>query len=244
MTISKYDPNKLYRTINITQYNYSFQLRRLEGDQKRAENILIYYSLALIILSLTAWYYVEVFDARWASFSGVILSTILLSYSILSGKADYSTRISKLQHALSDIKRLKRELGNGISKNEAEKYDDTDEYKSLRKEYEEIIKTAEARKEEDFFWTVRLIARMNGYSYYSAKLKNELLANDLDRDERMEIIGYIQELTPILMWIRISVKKIMHIVVYVIPFFVFLIGFNSKLLDLLIHIIMLVPFYK
>ena len=119
---------------------------------------------------------------------------------------------------MSDIKRLKRELGNGISKNESEKYDDTYEYKSLRKEYEEIIKTAEARKEEDFFWTVRLIARINGYSYHSAKLKNELLANELDRDGRMEIIGYIQEITPILMWIKINVKKIMHVVIYAMPF--------------------------
>lgn len=111
MSIPRYDRDKYYRIMDRTQSNYANQLKRLSKDAKRADFILIYYSLALIVYSLSVKFYPNFFDATWMSYSSIILSAIVLIYSIINSKAGYPERISKLQVALNEVKRLKREVG-------------------------------------------------------------------------------------------------------------------------------------
>lgn len=109
--IPRYDRNKYYRIMDRTQSNYANQLTRISRDAKRSDFILIYYSLALIIYSLSVKFYPHLFDETWTSYSSIILSVIVLIYSIINSKARYSERITKIQFALNEVKRLKREVG-------------------------------------------------------------------------------------------------------------------------------------
>lgn len=109
--IPRYDRNKYFRIMDRTQSNYANQLTRISRDAKRSDFILIYYSLALIIYSLSVKFYPHLFDETWTSYSGIILSIIVLIYSIINSKARYSERITKIQFALNEVKRLKREVG-------------------------------------------------------------------------------------------------------------------------------------
>lgn len=109
--IPKYNRDKYYRIMDITQSNYANQWKRLSKDSKRADFILIYYSLSIIIFSLSVKFYPTFFDETWSSYSGLILSVIVLIYSIINSKAGYPERITKIQVALNEVKRLKREVG-------------------------------------------------------------------------------------------------------------------------------------
>lgn len=109
--IPKYNRDKYYRIMDLTQSNYANQWKRLSKDSKRADFILIYYSLFIIIFSLSVKFYPTFFNETWSSYSGLILSVIVLIYSIINSKAGYPERIAKIQVALNEVKRLKREVG-------------------------------------------------------------------------------------------------------------------------------------
>lgn len=109
--IPEYNRDKYYRIMDITQSNYANQWKRLSKDSKRADFILIYYSLAIIVYSLSVKFYPQLFDETWSSYSSLILSVIVLIYSIINSKAGYPERIAKIQIALNEVKRLKREVG-------------------------------------------------------------------------------------------------------------------------------------
>lgn len=109
--IPKYNRDKYYRIMDIAQSNYANQWKRLSKDSKRADFILIYYSLSIIIFSLSVKFYPRYFNEEWSSYSGLILSVIVLIYSIINSKAGYPERIAKIEIALNKVKRLKREVG-------------------------------------------------------------------------------------------------------------------------------------
>ncbi len=112
MNVPLYNRDKYYRIMDRTQSNYANQLKRISKDAKRSDFILIYYSMALIVYALSAEFYPGLFDSTWTSYSSIILSTIVLIYSIVNSKAGYPERISKIQTALNEVKRLKREVGS------------------------------------------------------------------------------------------------------------------------------------
>ncbi len=112
MDVPQYDRNKYYRIMDRTQSNYANQLKRLSRAEKRSDFILIYYSLAIIIYSLSVKFYPGLFDSTWTTYSSLILSVIVLIYSIINSKAGYPERISKIQTSLNEIKRLKRDVGS------------------------------------------------------------------------------------------------------------------------------------
>ena len=109
--IPKYNRDKYYRIMDRTQSNYGYQWKRLSKESKRADFILIYYSLSIIVYSLSVKFYPHFFSETWSSYSSLILSAIVLIYSIINSKAGYTDRINKIQNALNEVKRLKREVG-------------------------------------------------------------------------------------------------------------------------------------
>lgn len=104
MNVPLYNRDKYYRIMDRTQSNYANQLKRISKDAKRSDFILIYYSMALIVYALSAEFYPGLFDSTWTSYSSIILSTIVLIYSIVNSKAGYPERISKIQTALVEQK--------------------------------------------------------------------------------------------------------------------------------------------
>lgn len=111
MDIPKYNRDKYYRIMDLTQSNYANQLKRICRDAKRADFILIYYSISLIIYTLSTALYPNLFDSNWSSFCSIILSVIVLIYSIINSKAGYPKRIECIEDALNKVKSLKREVG-------------------------------------------------------------------------------------------------------------------------------------
>ena len=194
---ANYYEDKQYRAIDLTQSNFSFQIKRIAGDQSRAEFILVYYSIALIVMPLTSWYYGEYFDERWSSYSGIILSTVLLVYSIISNKADYSNRIAKLQTALGENKALKGELGNGFASCGIDGFTKSYAYKNIQNRYRKMIRSVEPRQDVDFFLTVKQYSKMNGLSCFTGKQIEKNPINPIYGEAGIkDLLGYISEIYP------------------------------------------------
>lgn len=112
MSMPKYDCEKYYRIMNMTQLNYANQLKRLSKNQSRANIILIYYSTALIVYSVASIIYPTIFSLKWMEFSSIILSVVVLLYSIINGNANYPQRIANIEKSLNQVKSLKRKIGS------------------------------------------------------------------------------------------------------------------------------------
>lgn len=237
-----------------TQSNYSNQLKRLSRDKKRADFILIYYSLALIIYALSGKYYPELFDENWISYSSIILSVIVLIYSIVNSRSEYSGRISSIQHALNDVKRIKREVGalpksldndpRPPSGSESQEYKEcgsnTDDRKSacdtlndLKKEYDTLVNKTEIRDDIDFYYTILQLCRKHGINpyrrhYYDKKAPNPKHEDEENKNEDIEeieeLLGYISEINPKMQLFHIWLLRIWHGFLYLAPFLIFVAG--------------------
>ena len=112
LSMPKYDCEKYYRIMNMTQLNYANQLKCLSKNQSRANIILIYYSTALIVYSVASIIYPTIFSLKWMEFSSIILSVVVLLYSIINGNANYPQRIANIEKSLNQVKSLKRKIGS------------------------------------------------------------------------------------------------------------------------------------
>lgn len=112
LSMPKYDCEKYYRIMNMAQLNYANQLKRLSKNQSRANIILIYYSTALIVYSVASIIYPTIFSLKWMEFSSIILSVVVLLYSIINGNANYPQRIANIEKSLNQVKSLKRKIGS------------------------------------------------------------------------------------------------------------------------------------
>lgn len=134
-----YDNEKFFRIINNTQSNYANQLKRLSKDYKRANIILVYYSIALIIYALSIRYFPKLFNENATSYASIILSVIVLIFSIINSNSRYSERISSVQTGLNKMKSLKRQLGAD------------GDLSDVRREYEDVVNSIEIRDDIDFY---------------------------------------------------------------------------------------------
>jgi len=192
------------------QSNYANQLKRITRSEKRSNFILIYYSLMLIICSLSIKFYPALFSETWISFSSIILSIIVLIYSIINSKADYTNRISKIQVALNEVKRLKRELG-ALEENETAQFD------KLKNQYDSLVSSTEVRDDLDFFHTVRQLCKLYGINHITGNMKKGYSENDENKDVIREIRGYISEINPILQWSKLISLALFHAFIYFAP---------------------------
>lgn len=238
MSIPSYNRNKYYRIMDRAQSNYAYQLKRLTRDKKRADFILIYYSLALIVYSLSAKFYPLFFDETWISYSSIILSTIVLIYSVVISHAEYSDRIASIQHGLNEVKRLKRELGSlpeDLPENTSSISEDgnTDSHLSifnrLKNEYDQLVSSTEVRDDLDFYYTILQLSKRHKipkrsvyfYNYSSDFGQAEKCEN---KEELDELIGYIAENNPLAQLFHVVILRIWHIILYLTPLAVFAFG--------------------
>ena len=120
------DKNKMYDIMNTTQSNYSNMLKRLQIRKSFSNFVITYYSITLIVYTLTAEFFPDKFNTELSNYFNIILSIVVLTYSLIITNAKYSERIQAAERILNEVKAKKRELIEG---NVAEK----------RKEYENIF---------------------------------------------------------------------------------------------------------
>lgn len=211
--MQRYDDDKLYRIINNTQSNYANQLKRLLKNSHRANFIIIYYSLALIIYSLSIKFYPRLFNTNVTSYFSIILSIIVLIYSIVNSNARYSERIESVQNGLNKMKSLKRQLG--IEKDAA----------TVRTAYEDVVNSIEIRNDIDFYYTVSHLCTKYGLNKFTGKDKKKtpLVSENQAEIEiiKAEIRGYIAEINPLAQETYINVLRIWHIGLYIAPIVIF-----------------------
>ena len=158
-----YTKEKLFRIFNLTLSNYSNMDRRLRHQKEVADTILIYYSLAAIFLTITVKYYPNLMEATWGEFWNLILSIVILTYSLINNSANYEQRLQNVNRVINAINKLKRDM------------DDVDEerLKKIKTEYSQIMKGAEQRSEVDFLNTLKQQCREQGIAWLKSEKLNE-----------------------------------------------------------------------
>ena len=115
-------PEKWEKICSITLSNYVNMEKRLSYKQKFSDFILVYYSIFLIINTLSVKYFPTLFDNAISEYLGVIISIVLLAYSLINSNARYSKRIDDIIKAINKLKTIKREITNENIKEFKKKY--------------------------------------------------------------------------------------------------------------------------
>lgn len=236
MSVPTYNRNKYYRIIDVTQTNYVNQLNRLSKAEKRSDFILIYYSLALIIYPLSVQFYPSLLDATWITYSSIVLSIVLLVFSIINSKAAYPQRISALQVALAKMKQLKREVGalpnlvkrppKCLNSSEAEHVSSCDscsfsesckKLEEIKREYGQIINSTEMREDIDFYYTIVQLSKKHGIDPYTGKEQDNRSHDEDEQDVIKDLKGYISENNPRLQQVFVCGAHVWHVLLYIIP---------------------------
>ena len=217
----KYDENKWYRIIDNAQSNYAYQLKRLSRNDQRANFILIYYSLSLVVYNLTVKYFPSLLNEDITSFFSIVLSIVVLIYSIVNSNSRYPMRVAAVQQGLNKMKSLKRKIKLA------------GEFDKVREEYEKVVNNIEIRDDIDFYYTVRHLCKEYGINHITGKdVKKDLASLPTTRGDvdeiKSEIRGYISELNPLLQEMHIIEQTLWHILLYSAPVLIFLFCMCTK----------------
>lgn len=207
----KYNKNKIYDIMDTTQSNYANMLKRLSLKKNFSNFIITYYSVALIIYSLTAEFFPEIFDEKLSSYFNVILSIVVLTYSLIITNANYAERIHSAEKVLNDVKAKKREL--------------TEENVDIkRKEYDDIMSKAEYRTDIDFFRTLKQKCKKNNICWFFYKNGIEKLKKE-DEDEAKKLNGYLSENFPLTQQLAIVLQYLWGMIIVMTPVVLFILCF-------------------
>lgn len=200
--------DEVYDIMNMTQSNYSNMLKRLQGKKLFSNFVITYYSICLIVYSLTAEFYPQKFDTKLSSYFNIILSVVVLTYSLIVSNAKYSERIQSAERVLNEVKAKKREITDS---NVQEK----------REEYDKIMLKAEYRSELDFFRTLKQNCRERDVKWYRYK---EVLAKSTD-DESIKLNNYLSENFPLTQQLKIILLYFFDFIIIITPVILFVICF-------------------
>ena len=200
------DKNKMYDIMNTTQSNYSNMLKRLQIRKSFSNFVITYYSITLIVYTLTAEFFPDKFNTELSNYFNIILSIVVLTYSLIITNAKYSERIQAAERVLNEVKTKKREL---IECNVAEK----------RKEYENIMSKAEYRSEIDFFRTLKKKCKKNDVCWLRYKKGLEKMQ---DRDEADKLKEYLSENFPLTQQLKICLQYVGEGIIVIIPISIFM----------------------
>lgn len=203
------DKNKMYDIMNTTQSNYSNMLKRLQIRKSFSNFVITYYSITLIVYTLTAEFFPDKFNTELSNYFNIILSIVVLTYSLIITNAKYSERIQAAERVLNEVKAKKREL---TEDNVAEK----------RKEYEVIMSKAEYRSEIDFFRTLKQKCKKNDVCWLRYKKGLEKME---DRDEADKLKEYLSENFPLTQQLKIFLQYVGEGIIVIIPIFIFILCF-------------------
>lgn len=222
MNVQKYDAKKCRKIVETTLSNYANMIKRLERKKNVSEFVLTYYSVFLIITTLTGKYFPNYYDVIVSDYFNIILSIIVLIYSLIIKNANYSTRISSIMDSLNQLKTIKREVTD----------DSLEEFNSR---YNEIVDKTERRNDVDFFITVKNLCKsydINWLTKKHNKNKKEIKIKEEEREEyeRQEQVvrGYISEINVIVEQGKIILEIVWYIILFAIPIVLFVLCILSK----------------
>lgn len=211
-----YDIEKWKMIMDVTQSNYSNMIKRLNRKATVSNFILTYYSIILIVYTLTNKYYSEYFNDIFSEYCSIILSIVILVYSLINSNANYNVRVIRIERSLNSIKDLKRKL-----KINSEKFEEH------IKNYTEIVNSTERREDVDFFITVKHLCKEIGISwvrkkkYNSRHYKNRLESNG----KEIQVINYLSEVNCIYEEVKLVAWYLLNIMILILPIFIFIICF-------------------
>ena len=197
----------------MTLTNYINMRNRLYRKQKFSEIILIYYSFMLILNSLTLKYFV--YNSDLPSYFGIALSILILTYSLINNASGYAIRVYKIDRAIVKLKKLRR--------------DDSIDDLYRKKQYYEIIDNNEMREDIDFFETLCQRCRKFGCYFVRCKIlfqkcrkyRNiENISQNICAHDK-NLIRYIGEINPFLLFISSCMSIIKDIFLLLLPFLMF-----------------------
>lgn len=213
---NEYDSHKWKKIMDTTQSNYANMLKRLDRRNKVSNYVLIYYSIFLIVFTLTAKYFPEYFNDKLGEYFGIILSIIVLAYSLINNSANYPVRIAKIEDALNQIKTLKRNL----------KEENIEECKV---KYYAVTDTTERREDVDFFVTVKHLCNEYNINWFTKKSKSKESEN---KDEQEAVVNnYISEINVFLEECKIIFEFIWYGILFLTPVMIFIICILTKIND-------------
>ena len=209
----KYDKSEWKNIMDMTQNNYANMLKRLTGRSKISNMILIYYSIFLIVATLTARYFNDIYDSYLSEYFNIIISIIILAYSLVINNANYSLRIYNLDKSLDELKNLKREIEERT-------------LEEIREKYNEITGRTERRKDIDFFRTIRGQAKLYGLNVVTKKInRNKKCYNE---EKCKKIMKYLSELRIYRLYLQIIAELIWHTLLFISTNPIFLLCFVIK----------------
>ena len=209
----KYDKEKWKKIMDTTQSNYANMIKRLTRKSKFSNFILIYYSIFLIITTLTCKYFSDYYNVILSEYFSIILSIVVLAYSIINSNANYSVRIHILENSLNELKNLKREL------------DQADLQECVCK-YNNMTDKTERREDIDFFNTVRRLAKLYDFSILTKKVKK--VSKDNDKEKVDVVLGYLSEISVLMAITKIVIEYLWYIIVIFIPIIMFVICIMAR----------------
>lgn len=223
MDSQKYDADKLRKIIETTLSNYANMIKRLERKKNIAEIMLIYYSVFLIIGTLTGKYFPQHYNVVWNEYFNIILFIIVLIFSLVNKNANYASRIDSLIDSLNGLKTIKRKLDN----DSVEKYNE---------KYNEIVDKTERRNDTDFFRTVKQLCKEYKISWVKKKRKHEKPLKDQETKKKQEIKekqdkvinNYLSEINVMVEESKIIFEYFLDVILFIIPIIIFVFCFAKK----------------
>lgn len=212
--MQEYTKDRLYDIMDTTQCNQANMLKRLDRKSKFSNFVLIYYSISLIVYALTAIYYPNYYDETLSEYFSIIISVVILVFSIINGNSKYSERIRATESTLNAIKSLKRELTD-------------DNLEEKNKEYNKIIDAMEYRAEVDFFNTLKQKCKEHDVRWYLYKkdINKKLKAENEKVELLKKMKNYLSENNPFAQQIKLAFENVLFGVIVVMPIIIFIFCF-------------------
>lgn len=216
MNVVKYDSNKFRKIVSTTLSNYANMIKRLEKRKKISEFVLIYYSIFLIMTTLTGKYFPETYNLVLSEYFNIIISVIVLIYSLINKNANYSSRLDVLLSSLNALKTIKRMVDD----NNVNKYND---------QYNKIVDNTERRDDVDFFITVKQLCKEHNINWITKKSKKINIDNipneEAEEQNRQQKVvnKYISEINVFVQEGKIILSVIWDIIIIAIPVLLFVI---------------------
>ena len=202
MPTTDYENKDVWRKIcSTTLSNYINMEKRLSENKRMSNLILTYYSVFLIINSLTAIFF-DWYNKHLSEYFGLILSIVLLAYSLINSNANYAQRIDAVTKAINDLKTLKRNLTDN----------NIEEFKS---QYNDVVDNVEFRSDIDFFYTVKSLCKENNINCFTKPSKISGEGLDIEK-----IRNYLSELSPVILQCKIILKNSLNVFLVILPIIV------------------------
>lgn len=212
----KYSKEEYWVIMDTTQNTYAHMLKRLTRRMNVSNWILIYYSTILIIYALTSKYYGNIINKNFIEYMGIIISIIMLAYSLINNNANYSNRIDKIHKSMTNIIKLKRELSDK-------------DLQEIKEKYELLTSSTEIRSELDFYLTAKSMSKEKINNDNSDNKNNGLNINEIKKIKIDKATRYLNEIDckfyQQVKWIG---EYIVYCIWFIAPIIILIISFIIK----------------